>query len=251
MSEINYWTDNDMREFAAFYSLKEKDETEFNLLRHFEKFKQSKTKEHKDYEILRYVTKNGIGVEPENISWYQHPDYQLQILSVKRNDGEVFSLGEKVSYGKPCEIIRFFISSNNLMWCDLEYENENIQTNVNFGALDKVKQPIPLFTTEDGVKIFTNDRYYFVVESNLTLLHAWEARHAVADYTHDEGEYKKPPLGAVQFSTKEKAEEYILFNKPCLSVNDVVVAHEKWYRDFESSVSFKYFLKELAKSKIV
>ena len=54
------------------------------------------------------------------------------------------------------------------------------------------------------------------------------------------------------FSTKEKAEEYILYNKPCLSLNDIfknVEEMRKGLKTFENSELAKRF-KKLVKQKL-
>lgn len=90
------------------------------------------------------------------------------------------------------------------------------------------KQDQLLFTTEDGVDIFKGDKYYYV-----TLLFNIEENHAFAGY-----------YPANKFSTKKKAEEYVLMNKPCLSINDVNVLKNIVFANWDKT------LKDLVKSKI-
>ena len=82
-------------------------------------------------------------------------------------------------------------------------------------VIEKVK--IPLFTTEDGVNIFKDDTFYYVkfTQYNMTVGKPFEIVRG--DYLSFEYE----PQYEKYFSTKEKAEEYILLNKPCLSYGDV------------------------------
>ena len=84
-----------------------------------------------------------------------------------------------------------------------------------YNLIEEVKKP--LFTTEDGVDIFKGDEYLFIV-LNENLSSNWIIQSSVCDWDNP----KKPPLGKLQFSKKEKAEEYILMNKPCLSINDIL-----------------------------
>jgi len=66
----------------------------------------------------------------------------------------------------------------------------------------------PLFTTADGKDIFEGDTYYFVFPQ-FTL---GTTKYALGTMN-----------GALAtFSTKEKSEEYILLNKPLLSLNDLL-----------------------------
>lgn len=74
-----------------------------------------------------------------------------------------------------------------------------------------VKQP--LFTTEDGVDIFEGDEFYSTHKDGLG---------SILKYTgHSLENASKKQKDFVDFSTKEKAEEYILMNKPVLSLSDV------------------------------
>lgn len=99
--------------------------------------------------------------------------------------------------------------------------------------VEKIKQP--LFTTEDGVDIFEGDSYYSY-NLELDISSKFDSACLKISGKNTDNKY---------FSTKEKAEEYILMNKPCLSLNDVL----KLSIDTEYSYTFQK-LKELVKSKI-
>jgi len=105
--------------------------------------------------------------------------------------------------------------------------------------LSKVKKP--LFTTEDGVDIFEGDTYWWV-----TKLTYWcnFTNNVKISFYHDTEKYW-------YFSTKEAAEEYILMNKPCLSLNDVFKVYPKLKRS-SNNIWTKHALelKELVKSKL-
>jgi hypothetical protein len=80
-------------------------------------------------------------------------------------------------------------------------------------AQQYIKENKPLFTTEDGVDIFEGDKVYGVeVINNFKLL---IIENCIMKTTHN-------PKHCIYLSTKEKAEEYILMNNPCLSINDVL-----------------------------
>jgi hypothetical protein len=69
----------------------------------------------------------------------------------------------------------------------------------------KIKYPDKLFTTNDNVDIYRGDEYYSINDF-------WEITE------HD----TRIIINCnPTFSTKEAAKEYILMNKPCLSLNDV------------------------------
>ena len=79
-----------------------------------------------------------------------------------------------------------------------------------------------MFKTYDGFDIKTGWNYHFIVESECDYK-PWQVNTANCDWTNP----KKPPLGHKQFYLLEKAEEYIIDNKPCLSLNDVKEARLK------------------------
>lgn len=96
----------------------------------------------------------------------------------------------------------------------------------------KVKQL--LFTTEDGVDIFEGDKYFRIV-SNFEI----QQENAIKL-----GEHIYKSQNIIRFSTKEAAEEYILMNKPCLSINDVLTI-----QNFKSTRTFNIF-RNLVKSRL-
>lgn len=76
----------------------------------------------------------------------------------------------------------------------------------------------PLFVTEDGVEIFEGDKVACINKQ-----------------TFEPTGYGTPvvnpkPNKFLYFSTKAKAEEYILYNKPCLSLNDVLDISEDYVK---------------------
>jgi dipeptidase len=95
-------------------------------------------------------------------------------------------------------------------------------------AIEKVlneEEKKVLFTTEDGVDIKEGEQYFNVNEKYWRV----EGVHYCLKLNYET--YHKSDKC---FSTKEKAEEYILFHKPCLSLKEVKdhvdTFHEKsWY----------------------
>ncbi len=70
-----------------------------------------------------------------------------------------------------------------------------------------------LFTTEDNQPVYMGETYWKVT----ILDQCWKANETVM-----REELANPPSYFKYFSTKEAAEQYILENKPCLSVKDVM-----------------------------
>src|SRR5690606_17070140 len=137
---------------------------------------------------------------------------------------EIFTIGDKCEKGI---ISSFSVFDNNLI---ITYDN---------GYTHPLKYAIKskaLFRTEDGVDIYVGDRISTVLLSDMEI------------FTADglAGRDTRPVEGFKYFSTKEKAEEYILMNKPCLSVADICT-----YFDGQlSGCSNLFYLKKLAKSKL-
>jgi hypothetical protein len=93
-----------------------------------------------------------------------------------------------------------------------------------------------LFLTEDGVEIRKGDKFYVVDEQyGKFKMHDTIGGHFTKEHKHRK-----------RFSNKEKASEYVLRNKPCLSVNDVFYGTKKAFVNNEAMSA----LVELAKSKI-
>lgn len=140
------------------------------------------------------------------------------IHSVERlSDGEVFTIGDKIkvySYDFPYKVRR-----NDFVVTKIELDSNKISlhgktfSKIQLEIANKVKKQ-PLFTTEDGVDVFEEDfknhaNIYSVNKSNFKI-----GKNTLG-FTVFTDNYLK-------FSTKEKAEEYILLNKPCLSLNEIV-----------------------------
>jgi hypothetical protein len=111
--------------------------------------------------------------------------------------------------------------SDNFQWTDelvKEFTKEYHSTDTWITVADPIikklehfkasKSKPVLFTTEDGKHIYEGDDYWFI-------------RH---DDTIGTANSSRPPLpkGKATFSTEAVAKEYVLMNKPCLSVNDII-----------------------------
>ena len=184
------------------------------------------------YDGLYRLYCNGVGFDLDYL--LKIPD--TVILSVKRNkDMEAFSIGDLVTVGT---IESFYIESGQ-MWV----RHKSPVGTYNLSEIEKVKQRVPLFTTEDGVDIFEGDtRSLYLTDKDFTL---WTntAKNCVGD------------INTKYFFSSDKCKEYILMNKPSLSLNDLLSVWDKSCEVkypanfYESAPLFKSF-KELAKSKI-
>ena len=177
----------------------------------------------KDYEILSYITIESelIKYEDLDINDDLNCDKYLKIYSVKRNDGEIFTIGDKVF----SEYVNYTINKidivNDKCMVSALYDTNNpngSRLHYNLNNLKKAKQK--LFTTEDGVDIFEGDNLYSIdnmlnIKKHLLFNARYDDNTLLNNRIFFNSDYK-------HFSTKEKAEEYILLNKPCLSYNEVL-----------------------------
>jgi hypothetical protein len=144
-------------------------------------------------------------------------DYVLKnkgvIYSVKRlSDGEVFTIGDTIIINyKPnnkVAIVEISHSENRQIW--INYRKRGLsyyeRGSCHLASATKLFKT-HLFTTEDGVSVFENDKYYFI--SN-----GFQVVKSFAENLEFLSSSKT-------FSTKEKADEYVLLNKPLLSLTDV------------------------------
>lgn len=214
----------------------------------------------KDYEILSFIhngqhnvkiniiikIKNGfLDSDSQKLPLEHYLNASCwNIYSVKRlSDGEVFTVGDKIENGKYKSSITS-ITLDNLCDSDVCIETEGfICAYYNNCCLSCIKHSKkPLFTTEDGVDIFEGDDCY--------IIHNWiplKTKVFSDDYGNTKTVYK------FVFSTKEAAEEYILMNKPCLSIKDIqsiyVSAKEGWRKNGNQKFYFEELVK-LVKSKV-
>lgn len=98
--------------------------------------------------------------------------------------------------------------------------------------LIKIKKP--LFTTEDGVAIYKGDKYYVIANKETSF------------YTSTANTNSLLCDKKWIYGIKENAEKHILFNKKCLSINDV----SKFYKSAKNGLSNNskkliYFVKNL------
>jgi len=171
----------------------------------------------KDYEILSLKNIDIItdleGNDTINILLKQG----CSIHSIKRlSDGEIFTIGDKIKGNMKSEgkISLFVITPNNKINVWRSTTIIPSETSELLNTIYKVKQP--LFTTEDGVDIFDySDSFYWIRKDTLKLCERMTLNTSHSVF------FQYEPKKELYFSTKEKAEEYILMNKPCLSINEI------------------------------
>jgi len=190
----------------------------------------------KNYKVLSFElnkkifkldeNKNKYFAEDGNYANYVEMLNDNRIISICRlSDGEIFTIDDSVNMFKEISTIKSFrILPNGEFVIDFDNKCSVI------GIKNITKAKPVLFVTEDGVDKYKGDKLYS--HSNWEL---WE-------YTITDGDIS--PLS--WFSSKEKAQEYILMNKPVLSINDL----KDKFDYFGDRGNNEIKLKELVKSKL-
>lgn len=218
---------------SIFYILESESETvikPFNFPEFWQKVEEV------DYEILNFnLKKVGYMTPCKNIN------QSLSILSVKRlSDGAIFNLGDSVRFYPKAESCFFEI--DNFFICEKQGLLVRSKDNFMVETISTIKHPdiLPLFTTEDGVEIFEGQSYAYTPKVTMKYINV-----------SDGNSIPMPKESFFYFSTKEKAEEYILMNKPCLSIKDVAPIFGQMHLDNSLTVLDRMTakLQELVKSK--
>lgn len=142
-----------------------------------------------------------------------HPNFTIH--SVKRlSDNSVWIVGDFCKHGN----IKSFQIVGDYMYASFESGDVGCQIDIK----DLQKQRPILFTTSKGEPIYDNDRYWYVGKTTFSI----GSQIAVAKL-HDG--YR---LHYEYFSTKAEAEQYVIENRPCLSLNQALCAYHVDYKTF-------------------
>jgi hypothetical protein len=119
---------------------------------------------------------------------------------------KVINVGDKV-------VIKYGSSTKELEIKSFDYREPNIfivsdKFYVNVESIIKKVEKKHLFVTEDNVKVYENDVVYSVNKNNYQI------------YKNNSCLYSFFTNSLV-FASKENAENYVIQNKPCLSLNDI------------------------------
>ena len=218
-TEFEYWTDGISEQIynkstnPSFIPLKTvKDYSEF--------WEQAIEDDYEILSILGGVTQSFYILDKETGLYVNKAEYAKFTISellrqdctihlVKRlSDGEIFTVGDKVQLipgdwkDQNTILSKIEIKDNVVVF---EITQEKYKSKYSQGIQDWRKTKKPLFTTEDGVEVFEGDSFYFVTKSFL-IERTTTIKLKQSDKT---------------FSTREAANEYILDNKPDLSINDI------------------------------
>jgi len=195
------WTVDLLAEFIRDYG--DLDGVVADLMEQFKESKQPKP----EWEIMSYRHKMTKEIAPKGSIGFCKAMYNNshEIYSIKRlSDDQLFTIADKVTANAGCDltILKFdHTGDNRIRVHTKEY---------GYWFLDDIKKVKKiLFVTEDGVSICYNDKFFYVDKN-------YEIREYWADSVWTKG------VDGIEFSKKEKAEEYILNNKPLLSLADLV-----------------------------
>lgn len=190
----------------------------------------------KDYEILSFKNDYGqiftlkkdsykLSFESEKADYsWRTLEHMLTIAthcviySIKRiSDGKIFTSGDFVEHTKypslTCNIDSFYINKNGA--CLIHSNDGGFSEDISL--VKKVKEP--LFTTEDGMEIYRGDRYW-IVDSSTFRIFSCKSFGVVLKHSSD-----------LYFSSEEIAKDYILKNKPLLSLKDVFSVYPEYKKD--------------------
>lgn len=238
----------------------------------------------KEYEVITYTAGKNKFIK-DVLSWNKNRFYRvgypddgsydnlkeggdyatekLKIYSVKRlSDGEVFTVGDKLDetsfiqgakshpISKDNIITRIGIVkdvSNDVVspYAKNKYKDKlffcasNSYDNLNVSLDNAKKAEKPLMLTKDGVEVFDGERVYQVSTiDRMYIIHTTTVRKEITP----------PPSYFKYFSTKEAAENYIMLNKPVLSLNDIA---QVLHLDFKSLSEYPFTEKLYSKVKKV
>lgn len=242
MSKELNWNDDLVAEYGQFYHSCFNNPFKYLSKNILEEFKNEYSlKPIKDYEVISYI-KDG-SIQKTGIIRYSVFENALwDIHSVKLlRTSEIFTLGDickkkDMVDGYPIKYFTVPNTDSKGLWVRCENENK-----LGFGDwlsnIEKVKAKEKLFTTEDGVDIFKGDIYWFVTN--------------MFDVLYEDSATEYISIGNIRFSTREKAREYVLMNKPCLSVNDIDYFFNSWVVKPNDYVldKIKYFAKQRIENK--
>ncbi len=251
------WDEKTIKDYGEFTYFTWKSKGYYNREESFREFLQSKQPK-RDWQIESFKLNGNIYThEGGKSSWYwRQPKGSAQnettllstatIESVRRlSDGEIFKIGDKINYkgeeGYPfwddgdefCKIDKFSLH-NGYIFVNSHYKGRPKKTISEWYKAPE--KPKPLLTTNEGYECFDPEEFLYYVAS-------FKVREKKAkNMLH---------LDNAKFKRKDAAEEFILMNKPLISLNEIInvcwgnamTTNEAKYLRFDS-------IKQLAKSKI-
>jgi hypothetical protein len=185
----------------------------------------------KDYEIISYSRKGSTTCTTTKRRGRENHDEYWKIYSVKRlSDGEIFTVGDRITgYHKDARSIQ------TIRTCPyagrVRLEQSGGYTDLSYAT--KAKNPI--FLIHDGKDIFAGDKVWWV--NKKTFYSDYFVPTPSVTFFSDLNAY---------FLTREEAEDYIIENKPALSIK------EFWEITCMSTSNFNKntYMKDLVKERL-
>ena len=133
---------------------------------------------------------------------------EFTIHSVKRvKDSLVFSVNDEVIYKFGSKIKKIIVGitfKEDKIWLQTDLENLGYSMSMEHAEKDEV-----IFISDDNIEVKKGDIFYAVCNTNFNI-----TKTVAPHFTNNPAKYKR-------FVNEEKAKEYRIFNKVCLSLHDV------------------------------
>jgi len=143
----------------------------------------------------------------------------------------IFTIGDTIESDSGKHIITSFQIQENKIRVNYKGVLDN---QIYWNYLNNIKKAkTPILVTDDNIEMYSKDIIWIVTNNDFVLLNTLKAEEITT--------IKLPIQGYKIFSTKEAAEEYVIINKPCLSLMDLRKA---------GYVTASVTLKQLVKSKL-
>lgn len=218
------WDETSVKEFVERWWNFPKGAISDFLDREINRFYEEKSKQepNKDYEIRGYEI-----CSPEN-----------KIGSVlRKSDGEIFTIGDKVDIIGEIESITY--EKNYPLPQDVVLHGAEKVVVLRYA--NKVKEPIPLFTTADLVHVYENQGYWHV-DINWVISHYFATHGGIYGVSYEKR----------TFSTEDKARQYVEENERVFSLNDIigVIGYEISLRDLDHIKEFKKIAQQRINDKV-
>jgi len=174
--------------------------------------------------IRNYLDKNNSIIQSYDMHLLKIPP---EIHSVKRlSDNKVFTISDdlKLAYGfHKIQSIKL-INDQIVFYCHKQASCTGWSATCNCTVLiqNAQKPNSKIYTTEDGVDIFDQEDY----EKLWGVALQASGNDVIRQGTRmGLGESSTPPMNRKWFWDKKKAQEYLLYNRPCLSINDIATIY--------------------------
>lgn len=209
------WTDELVKEYGEWANSRGDVFASYPLIL-VEQFKESKQPK-KEYEVI--------------VTAWDLPNRTTAIRKVKRlSDGEFFAVGD---------LVYETITSNEGSWVIKEFtikDTRCFSCGINIDSI-KHKKPVKILTTEEGKDLFEKDEYWWVDNIDFVIVKSKVYKSVTYNFC------KSTKL----FSTQQAAQDYVIENKPCLSLMDLAwrSSNKYWLEGIRRVVKDKLNLKDL------